>query len=75
MYLNPPPLSLLHGRRAALLQACSALPDAPVVASRPSRRGTSAVSRSVAAARRVSARTLHRVADAVAPGERTALVR
>ncbi len=78
MYLNPPPLSLLHSRQAALTQARSALPDAPVVAARPHRlrhQRPSAVSRSVVATRRASARTLHRFADVVAPTDRPALVR
>jgi len=77
MYLSPPPLSLLHSRRAALTQARSALPDAPVVpdAGRRARRGTTVVARSFAATRRAGARSLHRLGDAVAPTERSALVR
>lgn len=78
MYLSPPPLSLLHSRQAALTQARSALPDAPVVPHREHgarRRRPTLLARSVLTTRRASARTLHRFADLVAPADRPALVR
>ncbi|UJP39126.1 hypothetical protein [Cellulomonas palmilytica] len=85
MYLSQPPLALLHSRRATLTQSHSALPDAPVVVdARDERRAeraahrrtaTSGVHGGVLAARRRGARSLHRLADAIAPAERSALVR
>ncbi|AEI12029.1 MULTISPECIES: hypothetical protein [Cellulomonas] len=74
MYLSPPPLSLLHSRQATLQQSRSALPDAPVVPDAPRRR-LRRPARPVVAVRLSGARTLHRLADALAPSERTAILR
>ncbi|MBT0994963.1 hypothetical protein KIN34_11780 [Cellulomonas sp. DKR-3] len=71
MSMNPPPLSLLHSRRAALIQSRSALPDAPVV---PDRSRPHRTARATRATRSVTARALHHVADVLAPRpERAAL--
>jgi hypothetical protein len=64
MSVNPPPLSLLHSRRAALVQARSALPGAPVVPDAPRRHRTAGATRTT---RTVAARALHHLADALAP--------
>ena len=82
MYLSQPPLALLHARRATLTQSRSALPDAPVVPDAPTtgpvahrRSADSGVHGGVLAVRRRGARSLHRLADAIAPADRSALVR
>ena len=64
MSVNPPPLSLLHSRRAALVQSRSALPDAPVVPDAPRRHRTARATRTT---RSVAARGLHHLADVLAP--------
>ncbi|GEL96375.1 hypothetical protein [Cellulomonas composti] len=79
MYSTPPPISLISSRRATIALARSATPDAPVVEERPSRRSGRRTARTLVAPldapRRLGARSLHRLADLLAPAEREALVR
>lgn len=75
MYSTPPPISLISSRRATLQLAHSAEPDAPVIEDRPRRTHRRRIVGPLDPARRLAAGSLHRLADALAPAERSALVR